>query len=155
MNKKSTSYVYFMKCEQYVKIGSSTDIKERLADLSTGNPFPISILAVLEGSQKTEKELHKKYADYRLKSNSEWFHLSSEILKDLTVIGAVKDFSKISDQRPEWGDLVLITSGPYSGTIGEYDDDEEDNAIVIPHNREDLGLLVEVSYDKIVGLKQS
>jgi len=38
--------VYFIRCGEYVKIGSSKDIKRRLKDLECSNPYPLELLGV-------------------------------------------------------------------------------------------------------------
>ena len=38
------SYVYFIQCGQYVKIGIATTIKTRLRELQVGNPITLSVL---------------------------------------------------------------------------------------------------------------
>ncbi len=64
--------VYFVKCEQYVKIGYTSNMKNRYKAYVTENPFPTQILHVIKGGLKIEKEIHVKMKDYL--HRGEWFH---------------------------------------------------------------------------------
>lgn len=79
--------VYFIRCEDFVKIGMSTDPLQRLKaiqvsgngtyapkniDLSTAE-----IIATEVGGFDRESELHKKFD--HLRHVGEWFHLSDEL----------------------------------------------------------------------------
>ena len=85
MYPASMKRCYFLKCGNFVKIGSSINIEDRLQDLRTGNPYKLELLGDIKNSVKdidnVEADLH-----YGLKSNGfhhqgEWFHLSED-LKD-------------------------------------------------------------------------
>ena len=39
-------YLYLIRCQQFYKIGVANDVQSRLAQLSTGNPFPLTVEAV-------------------------------------------------------------------------------------------------------------
>ena len=71
--------VYFILARDvgYVKIGFSTNIKRRLSDLQVGSPYAFILLAVAEGDQVREKELHERFQKYRL--SGEWFAYSEEL----------------------------------------------------------------------------
>jgi len=60
---------YIIKANNQVKIGITKDVPARLKELQTGNSAELRAIEVLEGNR--EKELHKLFADYRLKG--EWF----------------------------------------------------------------------------------
>lgn len=68
------------KGKYFVKIGTSKDIKGRIADLQTGCPEKIRPLAACEmpsiGAIKKERALHAILAKY--KSHGEWFLLEDE-----------------------------------------------------------------------------
>ena len=55
-----------------VKIGYSTNVERRLKQLSTGNPNILTVIALLGGDKRLEKELHFKFRHYRI--NREWFN---------------------------------------------------------------------------------
>lgn len=61
--------VYVIGFGPYVKIGITTNLTRRLADLQT--PEPVILYAFFEGWLHEELELHKRFAEWRL--NGEWF----------------------------------------------------------------------------------
>ena len=74
-------YVYFIQQEttNFVKIGfTKEDPIRRLSALKTSSPFDLKIIGLIETDNcvKKESELHKQYADKRVKG--EWFLLSNE-----------------------------------------------------------------------------
>ena len=54
-----------------IKIGSGNDPMSRKESLEAGNPIKLKLLAVMRGSIKEEKALHKRFAELRL--HREWF----------------------------------------------------------------------------------
>lgn len=71
--------VYFITCRQTgrVKIGCAYNPFKRLKTLQSGSPTKLKIEALLKGSNKREKELHKLLAKHRI--HGEWFRISTEI----------------------------------------------------------------------------
>lgn len=71
--------VYLMGNREYglVKIGFSNNPEQRLKELQTGCPFPISIFTSFKGSLKREKQLHHQYKDLRV--NGEWFKIEDKL----------------------------------------------------------------------------
>lgn len=79
-------HTYFIKCNNCVKIGTTTDIKSRIKQIQTNNPYKLEILLTIplpniKGliSLLSERKLHKKFNKYRIRG--EWFKLSEEILE--------------------------------------------------------------------------
>lgn len=60
---------YIIKGGHKVKIGVSKNVPERLKQLQTSRSMELRVIHVFNGN--LEKELHKQFADYRLKG--EWF----------------------------------------------------------------------------------
>jgi hypothetical protein len=79
-------YLYLIQCNEFVKIGISYDVEERLSALQTGNPYPLAILDSFEFADAgyIEGILHRKFADARVQG--EWFRLTNARLKELTEI---------------------------------------------------------------------
>lgn len=69
--------VYFIQCNDDVKIGYSADVKQRLRALQTGNPTMLTLLATMKGDRTTEAYLHNIFASDRIQG--EWFRLSQHI----------------------------------------------------------------------------
>lgn len=69
--------VYFLRCEQYVKIGSGSDVQRRVSDHQISVPFKLEVLAVIEGGVELEKELHRQFAHHW--ERGEWFRLDGDL----------------------------------------------------------------------------
>ena len=67
------SYVYFIQGENggAIKIGTTTDLANRLKTLQTGYPDTLRCLLLLRGNTKLESQLHEEFKAYRL--SGEWF----------------------------------------------------------------------------------
>ena len=73
--------VYFIATPggKAVKIGVAVSPLKRLGDLQTGSPERLTLLGVLPGGVRLEKELHVRFAQHRLLG--EWY--DGKILKDV------------------------------------------------------------------------
>lgn len=73
-------YLYLIKCQQFYKIGIANDVESRLAQLSTGNPFELEVLAVygFANAQVVEASLHQRFTNSRVRG--EWFALNNSEL---------------------------------------------------------------------------
>jgi len=69
-------YVYVIHATgtNRIKLGFSIRPQERLAQLQTGSPFPLQILACWPSSQEQEQQLHRHFAEFRCVG--EWFEVS-------------------------------------------------------------------------------
>lgn len=65
------SYVYFIRCGQFIKIGSSENPANRLRALRTGNPFPLSILKTVPGDGAVEFAYQREFRAHL--HRDEWF----------------------------------------------------------------------------------
>lgn len=72
--------VYFIRCQQFIKIGMTTEWRNRLSSLQTANPIRLEPLAVFEGGADEEARLHKLFAEHRHRADGEWFHECQQIL---------------------------------------------------------------------------
>jgi hypothetical protein len=73
-----TGEVYFIRCQEFIKIGFSTSTKGgadyRLRVLQCGCPYPLELLHVIRGVGVTvvlERRLHRLLAKHR--THGEWF----------------------------------------------------------------------------------
>jgi len=83
-----TTYVYFVKDGDKVKIGRSDDPESRVCDLRTGN-LDVSLIAQFEcPSPKTETVLHKLFAEHRI--SEEWFRLCPDIERFIAFVNCDK-----------------------------------------------------------------
>jgi len=67
---------YFIKCDNFVKIGRTTDLNVRLQTLRTANPYDLELLAFTH-FKDIEREVHKKFK--HLKHRNEWYKLTPEL----------------------------------------------------------------------------
>lgn len=78
----NTECVYFLGAGPFVKIGKATGHPaSRIADLRTGCPFPITLLASVAGGLTEEFALHKRFATYR--THGEWFRHEGELAEHI------------------------------------------------------------------------
>lgn len=87
----SKIYVYFVQMggtEGPIKIGYSESVRQRMGQLKTGSPFPLTLLATVEGSPRLEQELHAVFHKHWIAR--EWFNPDAELLEAV-------EFAKNSD----------------------------------------------------------
>lgn len=85
--------VYFIRAiggHGPIKIGKSGNVRERLAQLNAGSPYPLEVLATLPGGDAQERQLHSLFSDSR--ERGEWFTATVALL-------AVVAHAKGSDLR--------------------------------------------------------
>lgn len=78
------SYIYAIEAYSgQVKIGIASDPRQRLSGLQTGSPVELTLLAAGAAAEpkETEKELHQRYADNRIRG--EWFRLKNTDIREL------------------------------------------------------------------------
>jgi hypothetical protein len=83
--------VYFLQCEQFVKIGHAADIRERVVDLALLSPFEMILIGyVAQGSaaesRALEKSLHVRFA--ALRHRLEWFRLQEPLVTFIEQLSA-------------------------------------------------------------------
>ena len=77
--------IYFIQCvcpgDRPIKIGRTVFISQRLIQLRTGNPWPLTVLGVMESDYEEAEEdaLHERFATTRM--SGEWFEPSKELLQ--------------------------------------------------------------------------
>ncbi len=117
-----TSFVYFLRLGDFVKIGVSTNPRARIQHLQTGVPFgDFELLGFHPGTKEHEHHLHKKFAQFH--HRREWFR-SHESVLDIARNGFLHmDFSpsrsrrkpnKLSEFLSENG----ISQASFGATIG-------------------------------------
>jgi len=76
-------YLYLIKCQQFYKIGIANDVESRLAQLSTGNPFPleVEIIYEFENAEVVERAIHQRYKNVR--QHGEWFSLDYDAKQNI------------------------------------------------------------------------
>lgn len=91
--ERSPGFVYFIAAGNAIKIGISKETKllDRYSSIQSSNHEPLKLLGVIpfreserpmKDAEKHEKELHKKFEQFRRKgAGSEWFSAQPEIKK--------------------------------------------------------------------------
>lgn len=71
--------IYFISAKEAnkIKIGFTNNIKKRFSQLQVASPNELQLLLLIEGDEKLEKELHKKFKECR--TGGEWFEHTNEI----------------------------------------------------------------------------
>ncbi len=76
------SVVYFVLCHHYavVKIGfaSKKRLPNRISQLQTGSWMPLELIACMNGTQKEERTIHKRFAELRIRG--EWFRYQEPLI---------------------------------------------------------------------------
>lgn len=78
-------YLIHMTGTTYYKIGyTGIDGVGRLGQLQTGNPLPLALIAIWDGDETDEAELHRRYFHRKTAANNEWFNLNSDEVNEVT-----------------------------------------------------------------------
>ncbi|MFK0045522.1 GIY-YIG nuclease family protein [Streptomyces sp. NPDC090741] len=83
---RHASVVYFVEREGYVKIGTTTSLKQRLPNLADGSCLmpdgvsrgPVTLLATTLGDRETESAYHRRFQRQRVRG--EWFRPNKALL---------------------------------------------------------------------------
>lgn len=86
--------VYFIASTDRVKIGYTTHLGKRLADLNTGSPVELFVMDYVRANKRVEAALHDELSSQRVVG--EWFELSDRT-QDL--LFAVSDFVETFDDN--------------------------------------------------------
>jgi T5orf172 domain len=70
--------VYFVEFHGFIKIGFTTDLKQRMEQLAGFLPSPPILLLDVKGSFDLETDMHRKFA--HLRTNGEWFRKAPELM---------------------------------------------------------------------------
>ena len=81
--KPRWQYIYVVKCNEFYKIGYSSNVVSRLNSLQNGNPYPLQLILVrkLPEAKYFESVLHEVYKDFRIRR--EWFQIGLEDMNRL------------------------------------------------------------------------
>lgn len=86
------SYIYAIKCNEFVKIGIGVDPNKRMLLMQTGNPYKLKLLKAWESNEPLVDEecLHAQFESYRVRG--EWFKLPKEELEKLLSLDTLESF---------------------------------------------------------------
>lgn len=102
--------VYFIEAvgAGLVKIGTSTNVVQRVAQLQSGFPYELKLLRVLPGYLEEERFFHDLFSEYRVRA--EWFE--SEVVK-----GWVASDLLLPQLRVQCNNLAFLPAGVYVTTL--------------------------------------
>jgi len=86
--------IYFVLCEDFVKIGKTKDIKKRLNSMQVGNPYTLELLFEIEEDILTESIIHGYFKKKGKHHRREWFIydlLTEEVIHELQLYKQQKD----------------------------------------------------------------
>jgi DNA-binding MarR family transcriptional regulator len=66
-----------------IKIGTTTDLRDRLVQIQATSPLPLVVLSIQRGNASCEAMLHERFRSLRL--HGEWFFPGEELLSYLTM----------------------------------------------------------------------
>ena len=77
----SEEYIYFVQEEENnnIKIGVSVNPVQRLQELQTGNSNKLIMIGFIEGGADEENNIHREFAEERIRENGEWFRPSERL----------------------------------------------------------------------------
>src|SRR5258706_1201450 len=120
-------YLYIIKCQDFHKIGIANDVEARLAQLSTGNPYPLEVVVIyaFDNAEIVERSIHQRYKEIR--QRGEWFNLDYEALKNIHSIclalggrafeytgeNATEEKTEEAEKASEWIELIKVNSWYY------------------------------------------
>lgn len=79
-------FVYFIRCQDIVKIGYSRDPSRRMRELQSVIPFELEMLGYLTASAKAERALHVSFHPVKHSLLEEWFNLSPDLRAAIEVL---------------------------------------------------------------------
>ncbi|MGW0713089.1 GIY-YIG nuclease family protein [Streptomyces sp. NPDC002643] len=77
--------VYFIRMGDRVKIGTTTNLVQRVNALSLALP---DVAKVVMGGKEMEALMHERYAEYRVYENREWFDVRGSLAEYLPTLGS-------------------------------------------------------------------
>jgi hypothetical protein len=76
--------VYFIDCNsEFIKIGTTGILRDRIAALRTGNPYPLEMVAMLRGGRDIERAFQHEFIEYQ--HSREWFRLEGRLKEFLAL----------------------------------------------------------------------
>ena len=90
----SIKEMYFIQCNEFVKIGTTNNIKKRLSTMQVGCPYTLYVVCSFSNlTLADEFKIHSALNRYR--RNGEWFLLPEEIMNSLKSLPDNADFYHI------------------------------------------------------------
>lgn len=117
--REQQGYIYFLAGDGLVKIGFTTNLKERVRSISRMSPRKLNLIARLRGTQRNEDELHGMLKKYR--QHGEWFRLEGDVVTAWMVAFECEHGQGSFERFLNWADKKLsegVNSEPSSHDLG-------------------------------------
>ena len=82
--RRGAPRIYFVRCGDFVKIGTSTQMLGRISSMRTNSPYEIEVLGSVAGGVEFERRLHKRFSKQH--HRGEWFRLDTEMKSELSIM---------------------------------------------------------------------
>lgn len=137
-----TYHVYAVFCQDesgpgYIKIGMSGNVTQRLTSLRTACPIPAKYIGTArtgfdrEKCLKVERDLHRQFADKRVKMRGEWFRFDFADPKDKSIFaqGCQKVFRHHFGPAHPWWEFISVEA------LDKYNEDRRKAFMHSKHRR--------------------
>jgi hypothetical protein len=108
--------VYFVKCDDMIKIGSAKNFYNRMASLKKSAGGKIELLLVIEGDVKEERKHQKALKEYQV--NGDWFFKAPDVLqyierlKHLSIMDSLQPASYVTVRIKMPAKAVVTSNNP-------------------------------------------
>ena len=85
---------YFIQSGEFVKIGKTSNMPQRLLSIATSNPLPLTVLKM---SSMPELVAHKIASELTERAQGEWFKVNHQLIQWIDAIDPVADNSAQQD----------------------------------------------------------
>lgn len=99
--------IYFIQANDTVKVGYTTHLYKRLADLNTSSPVKLTLMDYVRGAKNVEAALHRELASERL--SGEWFKATDKTMDLLDLISDFVETFDDNDDDTDGRDLHVLT----------------------------------------------
>lgn len=79
-----SSVVYLITGVNLIKIGTTSNLEERIKTLQASSPVQLDVLASGSGGIQVERRLHRQHAEYR--HHGEWFDIPEHLVPQLVAV---------------------------------------------------------------------
>ncbi|MDE2020540.1 MAG: GIY-YIG nuclease family protein [Patescibacteria group bacterium] len=84
-----------------LKIGVARNPAARFASLCSSSPEPLKLLAILEGDETLERELHARFSEYR--THREWFRYEGKLR---AFVSPLEPPQKLPNRKPKIAERI-------------------------------------------------
>jgi hypothetical protein len=77
MSKKRPEYIFFVRCENYVRLCKSVSPYFLLEEMQPHCPLEMNIIRIMPGNLRAVMEIEKLFSGYR--HSGRWFHYTGKL----------------------------------------------------------------------------